>query len=117
MTGHGKARRNRQRDLNSFQDILHRKNPLTIVGGLLIVNMADRFQTPLPKRTEGITAHRNVSRLVGEIIAMMDGLARAGPDSGKPGLEAMGIIVVSHSNVLVMRPRLSTDRLRRLTIG
>ena len=37
MTEHGKARRNRQRDFNAFHDILHRKNPKTVVGGLLLV--------------------------------------------------------------------------------
>ena len=99
MTEHGKARRNRQRDVNSFQDILHRKNPRTIVGGLLVVNMSERFLTPLARRAEGITAHRNIVRLVGEIVAMMAGLARADTSSEQVGLEAMGIIVVTHSNV------------------
>ncbi len=100
MTEHGKARRNRQRDLNSFQDILHRKNPRTIVGGLLVVNMAPRFQTPLPRRSGGLNEHRNIERLVAEIITMMSGLARAGVQHGRSGIEALGVIVVSHSNVL-----------------
>lgn len=99
MTEHGKARRNRQRDLNSFQDILHRKNPKTIVGGLLIVNMAERFQTPLAKRTEGITTHKNIVRLVTEIVTMMEALARSDQRDGGTGLEALGVIVVSHTNV------------------
>ncbi|MGH8622379.1 MAG: hypothetical protein ACRET3_09590, partial [Burkholderiales bacterium] len=100
MTEHGKARRNRQRDLNSFQDILHRKNARTIVGGLLVVNMAERFQTPLARQAEGITTHRNVDRLVTEIVSLMGGLPRATAFSGKQGgLEALGVIVVSHSNV------------------
>lgn len=72
MTEHGKARRNRQRDLNSFQDILHRKNSKTIVGGLLIVNMAPRFQTPLPRRSGGLNEHRNVERTVAEMLALCD---------------------------------------------
>jgi hypothetical protein len=99
MTEHGKARRNRQRDLNSFQDILHRKNARTIVGGLLVVNIAERFQTPLARQTEGITTHRNIVRLVAEIVALMGGLPRAPADGGQGGLEALGVIVVSHSNV------------------
>src|SRR5205809_750813 len=44
MTEHGKARRNRQRDLNSLHDILHRKDPKTIVGGLVVLNMSGRFK-------------------------------------------------------------------------
>lgn len=99
MTEHGKARRNRQRDLNSFQDILHRKNPRTIVGGLLVVNIAERFQTPLARRTKGITTHRNIVRLVTEIVALMTGLPRAPAGGGQRGLDALGLIVVSHSNV------------------
>jgi hypothetical protein len=99
MTEHGKARRNRQRDLNSFQDILHRKNARTIVGGLLVVNIAERFQTPLARKNEGITEHRNIVRLVTEIVELMAGLRRAPASGGQGGLEALGVIVVSHTNV------------------
>ena len=99
MTEHGKARRNRQRDLNSFQDILHRKNHGTIVGGLLVVNIAERFQSPLARKDEGITNHRNVERLVAEVVAQMGALPRASADATKVGLEGLGVIVVSHSNI------------------
>jgi hypothetical protein len=99
MTEHGKARRNRQRDLNSFQDILHRKNPRTIVGGLVVANIAGHFQSPLARREKGVTVHRNVERLVTEIVALMDGLPRASAHAAQTGLEALGVIVVSHSNV------------------
>ena len=99
MTEHGKARRNRQRDLNSFHDILHRKNSRSIVGGLMIVNIAERFQTPLAKQVEGITIHRNVVRLVTEIVTQMGALPRSGRNEGEAGLEALGVIVLSHTNV------------------
>ncbi len=99
MTEHGKARRNRQRDLNSFQDILHRKNPQTIVGGLVLVNMASRFQTPLARQTSGPTEHRNIERLVSEIVTMLNGLPRGKAKPGRPGLEALGVIVVEHTNI------------------
>ncbi|MGQ0766824.1 MAG: hypothetical protein ACT4OZ_14345 [Gemmatimonadota bacterium] len=106
MTEHGKARRNRQRDLNSFHDILHRKNARTIVGGLLVVNNAGRFLTPLPRRREGVTEHRNIDRLVSEVIALMDALPRGRPEPGNPGLDALGVIVVTHSNVVHDETRL-----------
>lgn len=109
MTEHGKARRNRQRDLNSFQDILHRKNSRTIVAGLLVVNMAPRFQTPLPRKSGGLNEHRNVERLVAEIVSMMNGLARAEAQPGTPGIEALGVIVVTHSNVAGETSRLVTN--------
>jgi hypothetical protein len=99
MTEHGKARRNRQRDLNSFHDFLHRKNPKTVVGGLLLVNMAEQFHTPLAKKKEGATVHRDVVRLVGEIVELMGALPRSDEQSGRAGLEGMGIIVVAHSNI------------------
>ncbi len=109
MTEHGKARRNRQRDLNSFQDILHRKNPRTIVGGLMLVNMAERFQTPLARKETGITIHRNIVRLVTEIMTLMGGLARSSPERASPGLEALGVIVLSHSNVVGEPTRLVAE--------
>lgn len=108
MTEHGKARRNRQRDLNSFQDILHRKNSRTIVAGLLMVNMAPRFRTPLPRRSGGMNEHKNVERLVAEIAMMISGLARAEAQPGRPGIEALGVIVVAHSNVPGEESRLVT---------
>lgn len=96
MTEHGKARRNRQRDLNSFQDILHRKNPNTIVCGLLLLNKSERFLSPLRNDTKA-TVHKNIDRLVTEIIDLMGGI----PRSNEPGIgiDALGVIVVSHSNI------------------
>lgn len=99
MTEHGKARRNRQRDLNSFHDILHRKNPRTVVGGLLVVNMAPHFQTPLARTAQGVTNHRNIERLVAEIVGLMDALPKAAVQPGSGGIEGVGLIVVSHTNV------------------
>lgn len=99
MTEHGKARRNRQRDLNSFHDILHRKNLKTIVGGLLVVNMAPHFQTPLARTAQGITSHRNIERLVAEIVGLMEAIPKATTQPNTAGIEGIGVIVVSHSNV------------------
>jgi hypothetical protein len=94
MTEHGKTRRNRQRDLNSLHDILHRKDPKTIVGGLVVVNIAERFKSPL--RPE-VTDHHNVKALVRKTIELFKGLPRS--KDGKAGLDALGVIVVSHSNL------------------
>ncbi len=109
MTEHGKARRNRQRDLNSFQDILHRKNPPSIVAGLLIVNIAERFHTPLARSQEGVTEHRNIIRLVTEIVTLMGGLPRGRAEPGQPGLDGLGVIVLSHSNISGEPTRLVAD--------
>mgnify|MGYP000618488881 CR=1 FL=1 len=42
MTEHGKARRNRQRDINSFADIMHSHYPGSVTGGLLLILVAIR---------------------------------------------------------------------------
>jgi hypothetical protein len=99
MTEHGKARRNRQRDLNSFHDILHRKNARTIVGGLLVVNMSPHFQTPLARTEQGVTTHRNIERLVAETVGLMEAIPRSTAEPGREGIEGIGLIVVCHSNV------------------
>lgn len=95
MTEHGKARRNRGRDLDALQDTLHRKNPKTVVGALMVVNIADRFQSPLRKGE--VTTHKNIERLVKETIDIYRGLPRS--SAGGVGLEALGVIVVSHTNL------------------
>lgn len=99
MTEHGKARRNRQRDLNSFQDIMHRRHARTIAAGLVLVNLSPKFQTPLARRSGGLNVHKNVERLVAEIVTMLSGLPRAQAAGAGQGIEALGVIVVSHSNL------------------
>jgi len=112
MTEHGKARRNRQRDLNSLASILHMKNPKTIVGGLMVINLADKFRSPL--RNGEVTNHKNISRLVDECVQLFQDLPRApsqGISSGEVNqIDAMGVIVVEYTNIekesarLVMNP-------------
>ena len=97
MTEHGKARRNRLRDMNSLHDLLHRSNQETVVGGLLVINVSQRFFSPL--RDGEVTEHKNIHRLVEGSIEMFETLPRAQSDVIGHGLEAMGIIVVNHSNI------------------
>ena len=94
MTEHGKARRNRQRDLDALHDTLHRKNPKTVVGALMVLNIADRFQSPL---RQSVTTHKNIERLVRETIELYKGLPRS--SKGSAGLDALGVMVVSHTNL------------------
>ncbi len=95
MTEHGKARRNRQRDLNSMADILHRTRPEPVIGAFMIVNIADRFKSPL---RNAITQHHNISRIVAEIVPMMEDVLRD-RTTGKQGLDAIAITVVSFENL------------------
>ena len=96
MTEHGKARRNRQRDLDSFHQFVHRYDVHTVAAGLTVVNMADRFKSPL--RPEP-SAHRNVRALVQETIALLRALPLRSVRGEEPGLEANGAIVLLHDNI------------------
>lgn len=101
MTEHGKARRNRQRDLNSFATILHMKNPRTIVGGLVVINIASTFRSPL--RDGETTVHANISRLVEETVQLFQDLPRAPASGPLPNnlnqIDAMGVIVIDFTNI------------------
>ncbi len=105
MTEHGKARRNRQRDLNSLHDVLHRRDSRTIVAGLVVVNAAAEFRSPL---RASVTEHRNILRLVEETVQMYADIPRRTDVAGS-GLDAMGIIVISHTNVEGDSTALITD--------
>lgn len=94
MTEHGKARRNRQRDLNSLADIVKYYYPRSVVGGLVLVNMADHFKSPL---RDEITYHTNIERLVAETIEIFNEIPRAGMEGGS-GIEGVAVIVVNHTN-------------------
>jgi hypothetical protein len=96
MTEHGKARRNRQRDLDSFHQFVHRYDPESIAAALTVVNVAERFKSPL---RAGISLHRNVKNLVQETMSLLRSLPQRSARGDTPGLEANGAIVVSHDNI------------------
>jgi hypothetical protein len=96
MTEHGKARRNRQRDLDSFHQFIHRYDPNSIAAALTVVNIAERFKSPL---RPAISLHRNVKSLVQETMSLLRSLPQSSGRSDTPGLEANGAIVVSHDNI------------------
>ncbi len=105
MTEHGKARRNRQRDLDSFHQFVHRYDTETVAAGLTVVNMAERFRSPL--RPEPST-HRNVRTLVQETIALLRSLPQRSARGENPGLEANGAIVLLHDNIVLQATALVT---------
>ena len=97
MTEHGKARRNRQRDVNSFADIMHRHHPGSVSGGLLLINMADRFKSPL-RDEDDVTDHDRIEQLVSGTVDVFRDIDRA---DGKisPNVDAVGTVVVEHTNM------------------
>lgn len=97
MTEHGKARRNRQRDINSFADIMYHHYPGSVTGGILLVNTADRFRSPL--RDEGdITEHDNIERLVEETVEIFGNIERSDGEID-PNVDAVATVVVDHTNI------------------
>jgi len=105
MTEHGKARRNRQRDLDSFHQFVHRYDTNTIAAGLTVVNLAERFKSPL--RPE-ISTHRNVKGLVQDTMSLLRSLPQRSARGEEAGLEANGAILVSHDNVDLQATQLVT---------
>jgi hypothetical protein len=97
MTEHGKARRNRQRDINSFADIMHHHHPGAVTGGVLLINMADRFHSPL-RDEDDITEHDRIEQLVEGTVEIFGDIDRA---DGKisPNVDGVGCVVVDHTNM------------------
>lgn len=97
MTEHQKARRNRQRDINSFADIMHHHHERALTAGILLINVADRFDSPL-RDADDITDHINIERIAGEIVDMFDSINRSEGEISA-NLDGAGVVVVDHSNL------------------
>lgn len=98
MTEHQKARRNRVRDINSFADIIHHHHRKAITGGVLLINLAERFDSPT-RDPDDITDHPHVERIVTEILDMFRAIDRSGGDISN-NLDGAGCVVVEHTNLL-----------------
>lgn len=98
MTEHQKARRNRQRDINSFADIMHHHHGKALTAGILLVNVAEQFDSPL-RDLDDITDHVHINRIVKEIIEMFDSINRSEGEISA-NLDGAGVVVVGHSNLV-----------------
>lgn len=98
MTEHGKARRNRLRDLQAFHSYAHNYNNQTVAAGTIAVNISPIFWSPLRDEND-ITAHDNIATLGADTIGLFRSLPlRHRPEEGG-GLEAVSVIVVSFDNL------------------
>lgn len=95
MTEHGKARRNRQRDLTALYSVMHTFYPTTVVGAALAINIAGKFRSPLRK---SVSVHIDIRRIVAETLALFRAIRRAGADGREPGIEGLGCFVVDYAN-------------------
>lgn len=97
MTEHRKAVKNRKRDFEAHHDHVHRYNPRAIAGGLLVINGASTFKSPLRVDPEP-TRHKDPASLVEHCVREFRAVSFRGGETG-PGLEAKGVLVVDFDNV------------------
>jgi hypothetical protein len=95
MTEHRKAVKNRKRDLEAHHEHVHNYDNLAIAGGVLVINGASSFRSPL--RPE-LTQHKNVDRLVEHCLIELRAVAVRGGPRGY-GLDAACAVVVNMDNV------------------
>ncbi len=95
MTEHRKAVKNRKRDFEAHHEHVHRYSNRAIAAGVLIVNRAEEFSSPLRDET---TVHKDPAALVKHCIQQTRGITSRTGLQGE-GLEAMAVIVVDMDNV------------------
>jgi len=103
MTEHRKAVQNRKRDFEAHHEHVHNYNRRTIAAGLMVVNAAERFQSPLRASP---TVHGNrdgIVRLVEHCVREMRNVTGSG-GSGNFGMDAKGLIVIDMDNLNWRRP-------------
>jgi hypothetical protein len=94
MTEHRKAIKNRKRDFEAHHDHVHRYNSKAIAAGVLLVNIAQYFRSPL--RPE-VTEHRNPQALVDYCVGQIRAVSQRN-DISSTGLDAKAVIVLSMDN-------------------
>lgn len=96
MTEHGKARKNRKRDLEAHHPHVHDYDRTAIAAGVIVVNASPTFRSPL--RPE-ITNHRkSPAELIEMVLDELNSVTMASAASGS-GLDAKCLVAVSMDNV------------------
>jgi hypothetical protein len=97
MTAHRKAIKTRKRELESHHTHVHNYSGQAIAGGVLVVNIADRFKSPLlPPGV--ITSHREPAKLVEHCMQEAAAISVRGGPTGA-GLDAKAVVVVDDDNI------------------
>ena len=105
ITEHRKAVKNRKRDFEAHHEHVHRYSASAIAAGILIVNGASTFKSPL---RQDVTQHRDPKALVEHCIDQMRAVSQR-PGSTGHGLEAKAVIAVDLDNVNRERTGLYTS--------
>lgn len=97
MTEHRKAIKNRKRDLESHHTHVHNYNANAIAGGVMVLNAAERFKSPL-RAEDDVTIHRDPEALVKHCMGEAQAISVRGGPTGS-GLDAKCVIVVNDDNI------------------
>jgi len=98
MTEHRKAVKNRKRDFEAHHEHVHNYNRRAIAAGVMVINAAARFASPL--RT-AVTLHGDpgaISRVVEHCVTEMRNVTESGGGSAY-GIDAKSVLVVDFENV------------------
>ncbi len=98
MTEHGKARKNRLRDLHAFHSHAHSYDERVVAGGIVVVNVSPVFWSPL-RHEDDFTLHHDIDRIGRETVELFRNLPLRNDPSDDPGLEAVCVVVVEHDNL------------------
>jgi hypothetical protein len=105
MTEHHKAVKNRKRDFEAHHEHVHRYNNTAIAGGILVVNAAATFKSPL---RGDVTRHKDPQKLIRHCIQEMRGVTSRSGLQGE-GLEAKAVLVVDMDNQNLLATRFIPD--------
>lgn len=95
MTEHKKQVQNRKRDFEAHHDHVHRYSEGAVAGGLMVINAAPIFKSPLK---QDVTVHNDPAALVEHCIGQMRNVSRRSGPTGH-GLEASAALVVNMDNI------------------
>ena len=102
FTEHGKARRNRLRDFQSFHGYAHQYDPKTVAAAYLVVNASEYFYSPLRDDSD-ITRHAkskaDARSQAAKAVDLFRSIHLRNAPSDSPGLEALGVTVIEHDNL------------------
>jgi hypothetical protein len=101
MTEHRKAVKNRKRDFEAHHDHVHRYNRRAMAGGVLVINGAAMFKSPL---VDHVTYHREPESLIRHCIEQMRAVSQRS-EVGGVGLDAKAVIVVDMDNQNITKAR------------
>ncbi len=100
MTEHGKTKPRLFDELSSSHEIVHQGDPKAIAGGIVVVNISDRFASPLRQAAEGpvvFTPHKQ-PKVTESMVQHLRGL-KLRDTTEDVGFDAFATIVIDCDNV------------------